>query len=166
MNLKNIVKIFILLIIALGAAWFYLNNNTTENNPSDNNNNIAEVSYRFQGLATAVREDNLAIFGDYMLQDDINPIVINNKTVTVFINEDTTILRRIIEPTPIVDGEFDFGTENNAIDTLPSEAVSLDDLKKDVEEFNPVLTVGAYEDIFGQEAFYALNIEYIIISSQ
>lgn len=165
MNSKQILKIFILLVVALGAAWFYLNNNATENNPTDDNS-ISKVSYKFQGQAVAVREDNLALVGDYMLQDDINPIVSNKKTVTVFVNEDTMILKRSVEPAPIVDGEFDSSTENKTIDTLPSEVVNLDDLKTDIEKYNPVLTVGAYEDIYGQDAFYALSIEYIIISSQ
>lgn len=144
-NKPQIIVISIVVLVALGCVWFYLNQNPP-------------ISHQFKGTVLEVRDDNLAMIGDYVKLGENKPTVVGSEVVAVFFNKNTKIIKNTLET--VKGAGFDKSYESGQ---QTQKTASVDELKTDLKENNLVLTINTSGNIYDTGVFMATNIEYTVL---
>src|SRR3989344_523385 len=145
MNNKTIIKISLAVIIIAGGVWFYSNKHPI-------------TSHQFKGTTIEIRDNNLAMIGDYIKLGQDSPMVSGSKVVTVFFDSNTKIVKKIIE---IKSGSGFAKPEEPA--NQKQKTVTIAEMKADLKENNLVLTINTVDNVYNEDSFIATKIEYTIL---
>lgn len=146
MNKKTIITtILVIILVAVGGIWFYFNKKPI-------------ISNQFKGTTLEVRDDNLALIGNYIKLEQNDLMVDDLKIVTVFFDNNTQIIKNIVETKNGSGFENPIKPSDQKQKTITSA-----ELKADLKKSNLVFTVDALDNIYNRDSFIATKIEYTIL---